>query len=782
MVKKSIMGDNHEFVTATLSSIGDGVIATDLNGTIIYINKMAVSIMECDQKSTLGKPFDDFFVIYNAETRMREKSPIWFVLEHHMQTGLQNNSVLLLNGVMIYVSATCTPVKNDTGDIIGVVVVFRDITRLKTTEMDVLNEKRNLQELFDNNPAGMIIFDHNSKAIQANEVIKQYVGKDLRDIYGKRLGQILNCINSIKKEECGQENNCYLCKIRQAIDSAIANDMSTSNIELKMSVHSNNQEYDVWFRVTVNPIISDGNKRVAVSLIDVTESKNNEDSLKQYQSLLIAAKETAETASKAKSEFLANMSHEIRTPINGIVGMMDLTLMTPLDDNQRDNLITAKACANSLINIVNDILDFSKMEAGKLTLEYITFDLKDLIEGTIRSHTPRVIDKHLDLNYSFTSSIPQYMIGDPNRLRQILDNLISNAIKFTQKGEITIAIKVLQKSKDEALLRFAVTDTGIGISERDINKLFHSFTQVEYSFTKQYGGTGLGLVISKQLVEMMGGSIHVESEVGKGSTFFFELRFPIGNAVPVNKRMIPNINKAEKSLHILLAEDDKVNQKVIQKMLNEKGYTVVTANNGIEAIELYLEDTFDAILMDIQMPKMNGLEATAEIKSLEQGKRHTPIIAVTAYALPGDREKFMNYGMDAYVSKPIQMEELFLILEQLTSIKIMNTPDNIMLSEEGEVIFGFDKTYKTLEHNTAALLEIKKGIQQLSEEAEWNNLANIEAIANDIKKISNSIDAIDIKDTAFKIELAARRGSTTEAMKYIEIINDEFKIYQKTIG
>ena len=896
-----------EFAAEVLFHLGCGIITTDQSGWITYMNRVAEKILERTADSVSGMEFDEVVKIYHSRTHKRLNSPVAYVLENESPTGLKGNSVIFIDGSkMKYLSADCTPMYDAEGIMMGVVVALRDITRIKTIELGHISEEKNLITIFNNVPIAAIILDDQGRAIRANDIFLNLMGTTRNDILGQKFGRCTGCDEtSLTETECGIGENSFPCELQKAIYEAIENNKMTYNIEVNMNIERNNSRNNYWLRASITPIKTKKKIMIAVTLVDITASKNQEinaiiaqentvyildhlpftvfmsdenykwkyanrsmgevtgkilvdtpleewinhihpddilemkemvyealkdqnyfngearflgqdgtyhwimvsacpyydqnggfagyigstyditerkeaeEDIKRYQELLITAKETAETANKAKSEFLANMSHEIRTPINGIVGMVDLTLLTQLNEEQRDNLLTAKACANSLITIVNDVLDFSKMEAGKMILENITFDLKELIEEIIRAHSPRAIDKGLELNYTFSSSVPQYIIGDPNRLRQILNNLLSNAVKFTMRGEVTVTVKNNGTSKDEAALAFSVTDTGIGIMREDLERLFQSFTQIENSFTKQFAGTGLGLVISKQLVEMMGGKIEVNSEYGVGSTFRFYLNFPIGNAMLTNKKVLPDITKAVKSLKLLLVEDDKINQKVIKKMLHERGHKVDLAGNGIEALEKYAENTYDAILMDIQMPKMNGIEAAEKIKNLEVGNRHTPIIALTAYSLPGDREKFINMGMDDYVSKPIQMETLFSILEHVTSKPSYRTPDNIVLTEDGEIIYTFDNPNPGVQQDQETLDKIAGRITQLQAGMEADNTAQVEKIAKEIKKTAGNIDAIDIKDTAFKIELAARRGNLTEIRNYIDQIVYEFKLYEK---
>ncbi|SMP42671.1 PAS domain S-box-containing protein [Desulfonatronum zhilinae] len=534
------------------------------------------------------------------------------------------------------------------GVVCGIVGVLTDITEQKRAEEALCESEARFRSLFEHVPTVAVQgYGMDGVTLFWNKASERFYGYSPDEAIGKNLVDLI--IPDEMRAGVVQEIKAM---------SETGTPVPAAELHLKRKDGSRIQVY------SSHAIIHRPGQPPELFCIDVDLTE-----LKQAERALLAAKEQAEASNQAKSEFLANMSHEIRTPLNGIMGMMQLLEDTTLDSDQRQYVQLCMSSANRLTRLLSDILDLSRVEANKMTIHEAEFVVQELADSVSGLFTFNAQAKGVALECNVDSAIPFKLIGDEARVRQILFNLVGNSLKFTEKGHVRVEMTLsASDTNDNADVLFTVTDTGIGIPEDGAKHLFDPFFQVDASSTRNFQGAGLGLTIVKRLVDLMGGKIAVESEVGQGTTVRVLLPFkrPAGAGIPDQIEVTGQLHEAKHKLRILFVEDEPSNALPTRKLLEKAGHAVTLAEDGQQALDLFKDQDFDVILMDIQMPVMNGVEATKGIRSSTDlgPKKDIPIIALTAYAMFGDKEKFLEAGMDDYLAKPVRMEDLEKVLEK----------------------------------------------------------------------------------------------------------------------
>lgn len=515
------------------------------------------------------------------------------------------------------------------------------------------------------------------------------------------------------------------------------------------------------------------------------------------------ARRQAEAASLAKSDFLANMSHEIRTPMNGVMGMTELMLRGGLTPQKEKLYLHAiKDSADNLMLIINDILDFSKIEAGKFSLENMPFCLRESVDRCLSGLLMRAEEKGLKLIHQVTSAVPAFLIGDQGRFRQVLTNLVGNAIKFCPQGQISVEVDLDSMESEVVMLHVQVTDTGIGIAEEACQRIFNQFEQADSSTTRKFGGTGLGLAICNKLVELMHGQIWVESRLGVGSCFHFTARFLLGSddSLSNDTGAPPDSERLQQApLAILLADDVEINRALVQAILEPYGHQITSAENGRKALEAYAANHFDIILMDVQMPEMDGLQATRAIRNFEQSMGHTPvpIVAMTAFAGSEDRQVCLDAGMNYYLTKPLKPAQLLKLLNQYSptkepleastgdtsAVSLTNEPDSSL------VVFDIDELVTRLGGRSEMIPRFVglffKGVvpemEGLIASLATGDTDGTRRHAHAIKGAAGNIAALRMHQTAARIENLAKNGELTEAHLRLKSLQSDYRSFIEAV-
>ncbi len=586
----------------------------------------------------------------------------------------ESSASFMLSGRRTYIWATASPLRDDDGELIGAIESIRDVTERIDAEEAQRDSERRLADIINFLPDATFVIDRTGKVIAWNRAIEimtgiaagEMLGKGNHEyalpFYGERRPMLADLVLELNKASTDRYDEWGRKEWR--IDNLYKNLVKQEDGSLFMEAFMPNMRIcEAYLQGSATALYdSDGNITGAIeSVRNITESK-------KVHEALSTAKDQAEAAARAKSEFLANMSHEIRTPLNAIIGMTGILLDTPLESDQRDYLETVRSSGEVLMSVINNILDFTKIEEGKREIEKLPFELAGCIEEAMDLLTPVAAEKYINFYYDIDEAVPKRLLGDAISISQVLINLLGNAIKFTDSGEISVQVSSELLNSGNIMLFFSVKDTGIGIPLDRMHSIFQSFSQVDMSTTRRYGGTGLGLAISKKLVGLMGGTIWVESEIGKGSTFCFTV---LAEAATPEQCLQMRANTSEIDLHygipkhlsLLLAEDNLVNQRVALLMLKKLGLKADVATNGREVLQALERKRYDIVLMDVQMPEMDGFEASKAIRERwRDGLPH--IIAVTAHALEGDRKRCIEAGMDDYISKPVRLGDLARVLAE----------------------------------------------------------------------------------------------------------------------
>ncbi len=680
-----------------LDVAGVMIIALDVHGNVVMVNQKGCDVLGYSKEEIIGKNWFDHFIPKRDIEEVKEAFN-YIVTDRAELVEYYKNPILNSKGQERLISWHNTLLKDDNGKILAVISSGEDVTEKEATERMLRESEERLRVISEYANTGIAMSDKEGFIVYANKAFLDMVKYTREELYGKHFGIFTH--PDYMEQELG-----YLKDL----------------VEGKIESYRMEKQYitakgdTLWVDLTVS-CIRDTNGEILHHVgvvIDISDRKRIEFELKE-------AMKQAESSNRAKSEFLANMSHEIRTPMNAIIGLGHLALQTDLTPKQRDYLTKINSSAQSLLGIINDILDFSKIEAGKLEIEKTRFNLSDILKNIGDMSSVRAEEKGLEIMFSIDSSVPRSLIGDPLRLSQILTNIVNNAIKFTERGEIVVAVKTKELYEGRVVIEFSVSDTGIGMTDEQMAKLFEPFRQADSSTTRKYGGTGLGLSIVKRLVDLMNGSLWVKSTYGVGSVFSFAIPFELAQDEQVSCPILPAEIYGMKAL---VVDDNSISREILKETLQSFSFRVDTASSGREAIEMVEaegEDPYKIILMDYRMPDLDGIETAAILSEKGVGGNRKTIIMVTAFGREEIRQKAQSVGIKGFLTKPLQPSTL------LNSIF---------------EVFGTDKVYEDFnyrfDHKKAKPFTHLEGCKVLLVE---DHLINQQVASEMLKKVGMVVD------------------------------------------
>ncbi len=768
-------------LNVTIDAAPGGVVVVDRTGQIVLVNTETETLFGYTRDEMIGRQIELL-----VPERFRDKHPEYVQSFFESARVEPKRARLELvgrrkDGSDIPIEVGLTSVQTATG--LCVLAVIVDITQRKQAEEALRDEQHLLQSLMDNVPLSIYFKDRDSRFIRTNRYLAERIGSsDPSDVLGKTDFDLFTEEHARPAFEDEQQ----IIKTGQPLIACEEKETWPDDRE------------DSWVLTTKVPLRDRNGEIVGTFGVsrDITELKKHQQQLAcQAEELATAneelrrTKEAAVSASHAKSAFLANMSHEIRTPMNAIIGMTELLLDSKLKSEQAEHVKIVHESAESLLALINDILDYSRIEEQRLELESITFCPSDCILATLKALEFQADAKGLSLVADVEPSLSIHVIGDPTRFRQILVNLVGNAIKFTSTGEVKVRARGESRIGDCLALRLDVSDTGIGIAEEKREHIYDAFEQVDPSFARKFGGTGLGLAITSKLLALMGGSIRFDSEVGKGTTFSIFISFQLAQDAEIHSadEEKKTDTASVQGLRVLVAEDQKYNQVLAMTLLEQNGHNATIASNGQEAIDLFQSHSFDLVLMDVRMPDIDGLQATRVIRDHEKKSGiHTPIIAMTAEAMKGDAETCFEAGMDAYLAKPIRANQLFDLIDKQFAVMSHSHASSTKLStgektKPTETTFDWTFAMKAVGDSRELLVRIIAAFldeyPQMSENLlrahDEGDAQSLRLHAHSIKGAMRTFGAAAAQSYAEQLEAMARNGDVSESSTAIQMLNAE---------